>query len=221
MTSSLLRILLVLAPVVLAYAFITYIEVRHPLRGRRPPPGSPWPAPRRWQSLPLQRSLDPDRFALSSAAAESCDVIAKALARYRKLAFLGDTRRSSSGGEDGTSDVVDDRVLAELRVEVTHYQGQEHCGYPQHKDDESYSLVVPEHGDAVLKSQTVWGALRGLETFSQLVHQDSVSKAFLINVTLVDDHPRFPYRGVLLDSSRHFQPIKVLKQNLVSRTKIV
>ncbi|KAH7955942.1 hypothetical protein HPB52_005260 [Rhipicephalus sanguineus] len=214
MASSLLRILLLLAPGVLAYAFLTYIEVRRPLPGTRPPPGSPWPVPQRWKSLPLQRSLDPDTLALSSEAAESCDVIAKAVARYRKLAFLGDTRRGSAQGEDDISGVIDHRVLPALRVEVTHYQGEEHCGYPQHKDDESYSLIVPEQGDAVLKSQTVWGALRGLETFSQLVHQDSVSKAFLINVTMVDDFPRFSYRGVLLDSSRHFQPIKILKQNL-------
>uniref|UniRef100_L7LXZ6 Beta-hexosaminidase n=1 Tax=Rhipicephalus pulchellus TaxID=72859 RepID=L7LXZ6_RHIPC len=214
MTLSLLRLLLVLAPGVLAYAFVTYVEVRLPLPGTRPPPGSPWPAPQRWKSLPLQRSLDPDMFALSSEAAESCDVMAKAVARYRKLAFLGDTRRGSGAGEDDISGVIDHRLLPALRVEVTHYQGEEHCGYPQHKDDESYSLIVPEQGDAVLKSKTVWAALRGLETFSQLVHQDSVSKAFVINVTMVDDFPRFSYRGILLDSSRHFQPIKILKQNL-------
>ncbi|KAH7955944.1 hypothetical protein HPB52_005262 [Rhipicephalus sanguineus] len=176
MTSSLLKIVLLLAPVILAYAFITYIEVRLPLPGKRAPPGSPWPAPQRWQSWPLQRSLDPETFALSSAAAESCDVVAKALARYRKLAFLGDTSRRSAGGE-GISAIVDHGVLPALRVEVANYEGPEHCGYPQHKSDESYTLNVPEQGDAMLTSQTVWGALRGLETFTQLVHQDPVSKA--------------------------------------------
>ncbi|KAL3215799.1 hypothetical protein MRX96_033416 [Rhipicephalus microplus] len=158
MASSLLRVLLVLAPGVLTYAFVTYLEVRDPLPGAGPPPGSPWPAPQRWKSLPLQRSLDPDTFALISEAAESCDVIAKGCGSLP--------------------------LLPALRVEVTHYQGEEHCGYPQHKDDESYSLVVPEQGDAVLKSKSVWGALRGKtrETFSQLVHQNSVSKAFLLNI---------------------------------------
>lgn len=213
MTSSLLKIVLLLAPVILAYAFITYIEVRLPLPGKRAPPGSPWPAPQRWQSWPLQRSLDPETFALSSAAAESCDVVAKALARYRKLAFLGDTSRRSAGGE-GISAIVDHGVLPALRVEVANYEGPEHCGYPQHKIDESYTLNIPEQGDAMLTSQTVWGALRGLETFTQLVHQDPVSKAFLVNVTVIDDYPRFSYRGLLLDSSRHFQPLKLLKQNL-------
>ncbi|XP_077509610.1 beta-hexosaminidase subunit beta-like [Amblyomma americanum] len=216
-SASGLKLLLVIAPVLLAYAFITYIEVRLPLPGKRAPPGSPWPQPRRWQSWPLQRSLDPDTFALSSAAAESCDVVAKALSRYRKLAFLGDsTRRGGGGGESerGFSAVVDHGLLPALRVEVAQYQGEQHCGYPQHKDDESYTLNIPEQGDAMLTSRTVWGALRGLETFSQLVHQDPVSKAYLVNVSVIDDIPRFAYRGLLLDSSRHFQPVKVLKQNL-------
>lgn len=209
MASSALRLLLLLAPILLAYAFITYIEVRLPLPGKRAPPGSPWPAPQLWQTSPLQRTLDPATFSLSSAAAESCDVVAKALLRYRKLAFLKEVAHK---GEQRPE--VDLETLPALRVDVARYQGQEHCGYPQHKEDESYTLVVPKQGDAVLKSQTVWGAIRGLETFSQLVYQDTVSKTFLINVTTIDDFPRFSYRGLLIDSARHFQPMKVLKQNL-------
>lgn len=209
MTSSVLRLLLLLAPVLLAYAFITYIEVRLPLPGKRASPGSPWPAPQMWQTSPMQRTLDPDTFSLSSAAAESCDVVAKALARYRKLAFLKEVACKAAQGPGAELE-----ALPALRVDVARYRGPEHCGYPQHKEDESYTLVVPEQGDAVLKSQTVWGAIRGLETFSQLVYQDPVSKAFLINVTTIDDFPRFSYRGLLIDSARHFQPMKVLKQNL-------
>lgn len=36
--------------------------------------------------------------------------------------------------------------------------------------DESYTLDIPTNGEkATLKSETVWGSIRGLETFSQLV----------------------------------------------------
>lgn len=36
--------------------------------------------------------------------------------------------------------------------------------------DESYALDIPANSkDAILRSKTVWGALRGLETFSQLI----------------------------------------------------
>ena len=36
----------------------------------------------------------------------------------------------------------------------------------------------------------------------------------LINSTLVQDEPRYPYRGVMLDSSRHFLSKKVILDNL-------
>uniref|UniRef100_V5GL09 Beta-hexosaminidase n=2 Tax=Ixodes ricinus TaxID=34613 RepID=V5GL09_IXORI len=200
-----LKLALLLAPVLVAYAFITYIEVRLPLKGKRAPPGSPWPAPQAWKTSPLQRTLDPESFVLTSDAAEGCDVVSKALARYHKLVFV-------NRPVDGDNETLKD-LLPALRVQVDKYK-EEHCMYPQHKDDESYTLVVPEKGDAQLRSKTVWGALRGLETFSQLVYQDPVTKTYLINVTSVDDFPRFSFRGLLLDSSRHFQPVKVLKQNL-------
>jgi hypothetical protein len=44
--------------------------------------------------------------------------------------------------------------------------------------DESYSLDIPDDGsDATLSAVTVWGALRGLETFSQIIqHQANVDQ---------------------------------------------
>ena len=45
--------------------------------------------------------------------------------------------------------------------------------HPQLATDESYSLVVPADGSAAtIAAATVYGALRGLETFSQLVTFD-------------------------------------------------
>lgn len=36
-----------------------------------------------------------------------------------------------------------------------------------------------------------------------------------INSTAISDFPRFAHRGILLDSSRHFLPLKVILANLV------
>ena len=49
------------------------------------------------------------------------------------------------------------------------------------------------------------GALRGLETLLQLSNSDGVPAEAEIR-----DAPRFPHRGVLLDSSRHFLPVPTL-----------
>lgn len=81
--------------------------------------------------------------------------------------------------------------------------------------DESYNLTVPVNGDAaVLSSVTQWGALRGLETFSQLV-QWSKDYSGASNGTYslpyapvaITDSPRWIWRGMLLDTSRHYQPL--------------
>lgn len=42
--------------------------------------------------------------------------------------------------------------------------------------DESYSLEIPLGKTAHLKAATVWGAMRGLETFSQLIQHASSDK---------------------------------------------
>ncbi|EYB80976.1 hypothetical protein Y032_0395g641 [Ancylostoma ceylanicum] len=86
--------------------------------------------------------------------------------------------------------------------------------YPQLEMDESYNLVVDRSkGIATLTANEVWGALRGLETFSQLVYQPKKNQ-YRVRTATIADSPRFPHRGVMIDSSRHFLPVGTLLQNL-------
>ncbi len=82
---------------------------------------------------------------------------------------------------------------------------------PSVEEDESYTLEVTER-QAVLAARTVVGALRGLETFLQLLEGDRAGH--FIPAVRVDDKPRFPWRGLLIDVARHWQPIEVIKRNL-------
>jgi len=78
-------------------------------------------------------------------------------------------------------------------------------------EDESYSLdITSSHG--TLSASTTLGVLHGLQTFLQLV--TPTSAGFAVPVVTINDHPRFPWRGLLIDVSRHFFPIEVLKRNL-------
>lgn len=72
--------------------------------------------------------------------------------------------------------------------------------------DESYNLIVPSKGYADIKAKTWVGALRALETFSQLVISGDKSKlvAHAVNIT---DAPTYPHRGISLDTSRNFYPV--------------
>ncbi len=78
-------------------------------------------------------------------------------------------------------------------------------------EDESCSLEITPAG-AKLHAANTLGALRGLQTFLQLV---SVSpNGFVVSAISIQDQPRFPWRGLMIDVSRHFIPLPVLKRNL-------
>jgi len=82
---------------------------------------------------------------------------------------------------------------------------------PSVDEDESYSLEVST-SQAVMNAPTVVGALRGLETFLQLL--DGGSNGYFISAVSIQDKPRFPWRGLLIDIGRHWQPMEVIKRNL-------
>ena len=78
-------------------------------------------------------------------------------------------------------------------------------------EDESYTLVVIPSG-AHLDAPTTLGVMRGLQTFLQLV--EMTPQGFAVPAVSIQDKPRFPWRGLLIDSSRHFTPLDVIKRNL-------
>src|ERR1017187_903307 len=83
--------------------------------------------------------------------------------------------------------------------------------YPALGEDESYTLDVTEEG-ALLKAPTRSGALHGLETFGQLV---TLGKdGFEVPAVHIEDSPRFPWRGLMMDAARHWMPLEVVKRNL-------
>jgi hexosaminidase len=78
-------------------------------------------------------------------------------------------------------------------------------------EDESYSLEISPTG-AKLDAVTPLGIMRGLQTFLQLVQ--TTSEGFAAPAILIQDKPRFPWRGLMIDVSRHFIPLDILKRNL-------
>ncbi len=78
-------------------------------------------------------------------------------------------------------------------------------------EDESYTLEVTPRG-AKLSSANPLGALRGLQTFLQLV--EAGQNGFVVPVITIHDSPRFVWRGLLIDAGRHFLPVDVIKRNL-------
>ena len=77
--------------------------------------------------------------------------------------------------------------------------------------DESYSLVFANGGAAVtLTGATIFGVRHGLETFVQLSSCPRATGIYTVQLMNVSDAPRFPFRGLLVDSARHWLPPAVL-----------
>jgi len=78
-------------------------------------------------------------------------------------------------------------------------------------EDESYHLAVTaDHVE--LSAKNPLGILHGLQTFLQLVH--ITPQGFAVPVITIDDQPRFPWRGLMIDVGRHFMPVSVIERNL-------
>ncbi|XP_010754177.2 beta-hexosaminidase subunit beta isoform X2 [Larimichthys crocea] len=173
--------------------------------------GSLWPLPQKVQISEVSFKLSSSSFkivdAKQSSAGASCSLLQDAYRRYFEYMFgSGKRQQLNKGRRGGPSEVT------ELQVWITSPDSE--CdGYPSVSSDESYELTVTDQPYAVLKAPKVWGALHGLETFSQLVYEDQYG-AKSINSTSINDFPRFAHRGILLDTSRHFLPIKVILANL-------
>lgn len=74
--------------------------------------------------------------------------------------------------------------------------------------DESYSLeLAAAGGGGVLRAATEWGALHGLETFSSLAQWDGAHTVLCQLPLQVKDAPEYPWRGLLVDTARHFLPV--------------
>jgi len=78
-------------------------------------------------------------------------------------------------------------------------------------EDENYVLEVATAG-AKLTAPTPLGAMHGLQTFLQLV--DVSPSGFAAPALKIQDQPRFPWRGLMIDSARHFIPLDVIRRNI-------
>ena len=100
-----------------------------------------------------------------------------------------------------------DRATATIVVEAA----AAGMAMPTLGEDESYSIQA-SGAQVVLKAPAVVGAMRGLETLLQLVSGDR--QGAFIPAVQIQDRPRFPWRGLLIDAGRHFEPVEVIKRQL-------
>ncbi|KAJ4824026.1 hypothetical protein Tsubulata_049317, partial [Turnera subulata] len=165
-----------------------------------------WPLPQ-WLSRGDRRVFLSKDFQLHTDGSKYSDgsgILKDAFARMLDVVKLGhvvDGNISSS-----------DKPIKGIHVLISSPNDQLQYGV-----DESYKLLVPspENPDFVhLEAGTIYGALHGLQTFSQLCYFSHSTRLIEVNRVpwKITDQPRFSYRGLLIDTSRHYQPLEMIKK---------
>jgi hexosaminidase len=131
---------------------------------------------------------------------------------YREPRLLGaverfDQRIKGLTGISQSSAIGPDTVAHPLEIRCSD-TGEE---IQSLREDESYSLHVGS-SRVVLQAPTPVGILRGLATLFQLIDKDD--EGLFMPAVRIQDKPRFPWRGLLIDVCRHWMPIDVIKRNL-------
>jgi hypothetical protein len=140
----------------------------------QPPPPPPlgarvWPQPQQQTIQGAWLAVDPTNFSFGTASQTPSAVLLAGLQRYRAICFPPGRRGGASGHSRGLP------RLDTLVVSVASRNESLALGA-----SERYDLAIGLRGGggdgaavgvATLRADTVWGALRGLETFSQLLGQ--------------------------------------------------
>lgn len=155
-------------------------------------PAKLWPLPQSIKRGDKDLTVTPSANFFSVAG--SSPLLSEAFERYAKYTFP----HAANSGSSGAGPKITGLELVVADKDESH---------PQLDTDESYTLAVASSG-ASLTAKTVYGALRGLETFSQLVRFDFEDESYVIDGCpwSISDAPRFPHRGLMIDTARHFQP---------------
>lgn len=82
--------------------------------------------------------------------------------------------------------------------------------------DESYTLTVSKNGQVNISAKSSTGVLHALETFSQLFYKHSAGNFFYTTQAPVSiqDAPKYPHRGIMLDLARSYQTIDDIKRTI-------
>uniref|UniRef100_A0A2I3H001 Beta-hexosaminidase n=2 Tax=Nomascus leucogenys TaxID=61853 RepID=A0A2I3H001_NOMLE len=157
-----------------------------------------WPLPLSVKMTPNLLHLAPENFYIShspnSTAGPSCTLLEEAFRRYHGYIF---------GFYKWHHEPAEFQARTQLQQLFVSITLQSECdAFPNISSDESYTLLVKEPV-AVLRFHAVSLLLSSKGKFS-----------FTINESTIIDSPRFSHRGILIDTSRHYLPVKIILKTL-------
>ena len=151
--------------------------------------------------MPLPRKVIPGSGYTPVGSLETSGV---ASARLGSAVSRCERRLASIVGESAALAPDRDRV----RLDIVSGPARE---FPALGDDERYRMEVAS-GRIAIEAPTEWGVLRALATLAQLVGRYGDGHGF--PHCEIEDAPRFPWRGLMIDTARHFISVGTLERTL-------
>ncbi len=151
--------------------------------------------------MPLPRKVIPGSGYTPVGSLETSGV---ASARLGSAVSRCERRLAAIAGESAALAPGRDRV----RLDIVSGPARE---IPALGDDERYRMEVAP-GRIAVEAPAEWGVLRALATLSQLLGRYGEGHGF--PHCEIEDAPRFPWRGLMIDTARHFISIGTLERTL-------
>uniref|UniRef100_A0A1B0CZC5 Beta-hexosaminidase n=1 Tax=Phlebotomus papatasi TaxID=29031 RepID=A0A1B0CZC5_PHLPP len=185
--------------------------------------GLVWPQPKKITIEDTFAIIRPQNFNFNTVR-NTCDILRDSFVRYKELIVaeaqrlrkneIKSARRSRERiNRINYDDWYDDDKFTGFLEAVTVNLEQPCEDSPYLGMDESYKFTLKD-SEAVLQSSSVWGILRGLESFVQMITPAKDNRSLKINCSSIEDEPKFSHRGLLLDTSRHFIHLDTIKMIL-------
>ncbi|XP_027341412.1 beta-hexosaminidase 2-like [Abrus precatorius] len=158
-----------------------------------------WPKPRNltW-TPPYEATLISSTFTISTTPPHPNKHLSAAITRYQNLVK---TEHYHPLVPPRVNLSTDHPPLKYLTLIITNPNAE-----LVHEVDESYALSILSTS-ATLTATTAWGAMRGLETFSQITWGSPTHVAVGVHVW---DSPLYVHRGLMVDTARNYYPVKDL-----------
>lgn len=80
-----------------------------------------------------------------------------------------------------------------------------------HENKDAYNLTITDK-QIVLKGASATGVFYGVQTLRKSMDANSLDKDIAFPQVVINDYPRFQYRGMMLDVARHMFPVEFIKE---------
>lgn len=141
--------------------------------------------------------------------------------KFGKHFYVFDEHIDIIFNDTGSSDIADEfsnsiKKLYGFKLQVCEYHSYKYAKlivFDEEKDYKSkdgYELIVRK--DTILIIGRIQGLFYGMQTLLQLLPKNKKFTSYKIPFVSIKDYPRFAYRGMHLDVSRHFFSVDVVKK---------